>query len=171
MEDLESLFWPMGTTPERYCGPFITFPTCWTIITQWNSMQSWKVVYISALFLEKWPTPHFHGTQYSDSTYKLLTPSISKGKPFFRWRRQLSQVQAHGSHFPAHDFFSIDSGSDCFFGVPCSLMVTQTVSELSSGHLQIGQCDIIRLESDFFCPDSPCDSKIGPGAEELSINM
>lgn len=55
------------------------------------------------------------------------------------------------------------------FGGPCSLTMTQAVSEFWSGHLQIGQCDITSLESDFYCPDCPCESKTGPGIEELFI--
>lgn len=57
------------------------------------------------------------------------------------------------------------------FGGPCLLTMTQTVSELWSSHLRIGQCDITSLESDFCCPDCPCDSKTGPGIEEVFFNM
>lgn len=78
-------------------------------------------------------------------------------------------VQAHGSHFPAHENFSTGPNSSCFFGGPCMRTVTQTVSILNSGHLQMGQCDITSLESDFYCPDKPRGSKIGPDVEELSI--
>lgn len=45
---------------------------------------------------------------------------------------------------------------------------TQTVSIVNSGHLQMNHCDRTLLESDSYCPDNPCGSKIGREVEELS---
>lgn len=83
------------------------------------------------------------------------------------WGRQWGGAQAHGLHFPVHDIFFHWLKQQLLFRGPCLPMMTQTVSKLWNGHLQIGRCDITSLESDFCCPDCPCDSKIEPGVEEL----
>lgn len=102
------------------------------------------------------------------SACKLLTPRISKSRPFLGWGRQLGGAQAYGSHFPAHDIFFHWLKQQLLFGGPCLLT---TVFEHWSGHFQIGQCEITSLESDFCCPDCPCYCKLGPGVKEQVTNI
>lgn len=103
----------METTSERYCGLWVHSPPPGQPL---HNEVTTRPKSLSELKLPSWKSsqlyiPMLQGTQ--SSACKLLSPRISKGRPSLRWRRQLGRAQAHGSHFPAHSIFSIDSSSSC----------------------------------------------------------
>lgn len=162
---IQGASWTMEITPEKWCCSLATVTSYLAVDKQQSHKQIWNV----KCFLEKWPTPHSYVTQQPGPSCELLAPSISKGRPCLRWGRQLGRMCRHMAHiFLLTRSFPLAPAAAAFFGGPCMCTVTQTVSILNSGHLQMGQCDITSLESDFYWPDNPCAPKIGPEVKELS---
>lgn len=131
MEDLRALFDLWRPHLKGIVVLWISSPTG----QQLHNEITTRPISLSELKLPSWRSsqlyiPMSQSTQAS--ACKLLTPRISKDRPFLRWGRQLGGAQAHGSHFPAHAIFFhwLKQQPQLLFGEPCLLTMTQTVSEL-----------------------------------------